>query len=159
MPTFTTAFYDTQKPTRTTNITRLAAANVASGDIQVARLRYPLVGTEAAADIVLLGILPVGAIVIPGLSYVFSADPGTTLTVDIGYEDDRDAFGDGLVLSSGGQINFLTSSPAPSSLATQPITAVGTTYPPGTVIMTVVSANTLTAAVIVYVTITYKLGK
>lgn len=158
MATYESAFYATQKPTRA-NTSRQAAANVASGDVEVAVFQYPLSsGTEEVAnDVILLGILPVGAIVIPALSSVYCADPGTTLTLDVGFEGNPDAFADGITLSSGGRVEF-TSGTAPSALTPEPIT-VGTTYPDGTVYATVASASTLTDAVVLTFTIAYKRPK
>lgn len=157
MATFESTFYATQKPTRA-NTSRQAAANTASGDIEVAQFSYTLAGTEAANDVIILGILPVGAIVVPALCSVYSADPGTTLTLDVGYENNTDAFADGIVLSAGGEIKF-NSGTAPSALTPEPITDTGTTYPDGTVLATVASANTLTASVVLYFTIAYKRPK
>ena len=158
MPTYESAFYATQKPTRA-NTSRQAAANVASGDLEVATFQYALSsGTqEVANDLILLGILPVGAIVVPALCSVYSADPGTTLTLDVGYEGNPDAFADGIVLSAGGRVEF-TSGTAPSGLTPEPITE-GTTYPDGTVYATVASASTLTDAVVLTFTIAYKRPK
>ena len=158
MATYSTAIFELQDPDRV-NTSRLAAANEASGDLEVATFQYPLSsGTEEVAnDVIKLGIIPVGAIVVPALCTVHSADPGTTLTLDIGYEGNTDAYADGITLSSGGLINF-TSGTAPSALDNEPLTA-GTTYPDGTVLATVASAGTLTDAVVLTFTIVYRRGK
>lgn len=159
MATYESTFYATQKPTRA-NTSRQAAANIASGDLEVAVFQYALSsGTEEVAnDVILLGIIPVGSIVVPSLCSVYCADPGTTLTLDVGYVDNPDAYADGIALSSGGRVEF-TSGTAPSALTPEPLTAVLTTYPPGTVLATVASASTLTDAVVLTFVIAYKRPK
>jgi hypothetical protein len=53
--------------------------------------------------------LPPGARILPQLSrFVCHADPGTTLTIDIGDSTDADRYCDGAVLSSGGIVEFCT---------------------------------------------------
>lgn len=116
------------------------------------RVSYTLAGTEAAADTINLAVLPVGATLVPQLCSVYCADPGTTLTLDVGYAANPDAFADGITLSAGGLVNF-SSGTAPSGLtALEPITT-------GTVIATVDSANTLTASVVLYFTLVWRLPK
>lgn len=152
MATYETAFYATQDPDRV-NTSRLPAANIASGDIEVCQVSYALSsGTEEIAnDIINLAILPVGAILVPALCSVLCADPGTTLTLDVGYADNPDAYADGIVLSSGGRVEF-TSGTAPSGMVPEAMTT-------GTLIATVASAGTLTDAVVLYFTIAYKRPK
>lgn len=158
MATFETSVYAASKPDRS-NPSRLAPPNNASGNVEYVRCKYTLLGTEAANDIINLCILPVDAIPVPGLSFVFSADPGTTLTMDIGTADNPDGWADGLVLSAGGKIDCLSgSSPAPAWVEPTPLVAdTGTLNKNGSAVVyaTVASANTLTASVVLYFTLAY----
>lgn len=159
MPTFTSAHYALQDPTRA-NPSRLAPANVSSGEVQFALIPYALAGTEDVADIIELCLLPADAIVIPQLSNVTcSADPGTTLTLDIGNAQNPDGAADGIVLSSGGQVPF-TNTAIPAWVAATPLVEDVEGGDLNTLIFaTVASANTLTAAVVLYFCIAYKLGR
>lgn len=156
MATFTTALFDAQDTARA-NTSRLAAPNIASGEIEFARIPYTLAGTEAANDVIKLGVLPAGAIPIPQLSEVFSADPGTTLTLDVGTADDPNGFADTIVLSAGGKVNF-TSGTAPAWLTQTPVVPDSGS---GNAVLyaTVKSANTLTASVVLYFLIAFKRGR
>ena len=59
--------------------------------VKFAKFVYTIVGTEAATDTITLGTLPTGATIIPQLSYLTRrSDPGTALTIDIGYSGDAD---------------------------------------------------------------------
>lgn len=157
MATFNSAQYALQVSTRA-NPSRLAPPNVASGDVQYAVIPYALAGTEDVADIVNLCVLPQGAIPIPQLSNVVcSADPGTTLTLDIGTAANPDGWADGIVLSSGGQV-ACTNTAIPAWVTQTPIvpdTGKGT----ADVYATVASASTLTADVVLTFTLAYKLGR
>jgi hypothetical protein len=157
MPTFDSTQYTAQKADRT-NTSRLASPNVSSGDVQYAMIPYTLAGTEAAADIINLCVLPSGVIPVPALSRVVcSADPGTTLTVDIGTADNADGWADGIVLSAGGIVECAS--------ATMPAWLAKTTLVPDTgsgnavVYATVASAASLTASVVLYFLLAYKVGK
>lgn len=157
MATFNTDLYTAQKDART-NKARLAGSNIASGDVQFALIPYALAGTEAAADVINLCVLPAGAIPVPQLSHVFSADPGTTLTADVGTADDPDGWGRALTLSAGGRIEF-TSGTTPAWLTTPTPLAPDSGSGNAVVYATVASANTLTAAVVLYFLLAYKLGR
>lgn len=157
MASFDTTLYGQQKAART-NTSRLAPPNVGSGDVEFAVIPYALAGTEAAADTINLTVLPGGVIPIPSLSHVVcSADPGTTLTLDIGTAANADGWADGIVLSAGGKVECAS--------ATMPAWLAQTTVVPDTgsgnavVYATVASANTLTAAVVLYFVLAYKLGR
>lgn len=115
------------------------------------RVSYTLAGTEAANDTIDLAELPVGATLVPELCTVYCADPGTTLTLDVGYTANPDAYADGIVLSAGGLVNF-SSGTAPSGLALEPMTT-------STLLATVASANTLSAAVVLYFNLVWRLPK
>lgn len=77
------------------------------GPVHVQHCKITLPSGVADADIFNLMYLPPSAKVIPGMSRVqCSADPGTTLVLDIGTSADPDAFADGIVLSAGGVVLF-----------------------------------------------------
>lgn len=159
MATFNTALYTAQKSSRV-NTSRLNAPNVASGQVEFAVIPYTLTASEAANDVINLGVLPAGVIPLPQLSSVTcSADPGTTLTLDIGTAADTDGWADGIVLSSGGQV-AATSATMPAWIAPTAITADSDTTNAGVgnavVYATVASASTLTADVVLYFTLAYK---
>lgn len=156
MATFTTDIFDAQDEARD-NTSRLASPNVASGEVQFAHVPYTLVGTEAANDLIKLAVLPAGAIPIPQLSEVLCADPGTTLTLDVGTADNADGWADGITLSSGGKIAF-TSGTAPAWNDATPLVADSGSGN-AVVYATVASANTLTADVVLYFQLAYKLGR
>lgn len=113
---------------------------------------YTLAGTEAANDVIKLFDLPAGAEIVPELSSVTcSADPGTTLTLNVGDAADTDRYAAGIVLSAGGQVAF-TNTAIPA--------AVGTKYLPTAeteISAIVASANTLTAAVKLCFAIAYRI--
>lgn len=79
MPTFESALYAAQKADRV-NTVRLPAPNQASGQIQHMVVPVVFDGTEAAADTINLAILPVGAIPLPGASYLVCETIGATPT-------------------------------------------------------------------------------
>lgn len=160
MATFETAVYAAQKPTRS-NPSRLATQNSASGEVEFALIPYTLVGTETAADTIDLCVLPQDAIPLPQLSSVTCADPGTTLTLDIGTAANTDGWADGIVLSAGGQV-AATSGTLPAWVAATPLVAdTGTFQTAGSakVFATIASANTLTADVVLYFLLAYKRAK
>lgn len=157
MPTFNTTNYTAQKEARD-NPSRLAPQNVASGSVEFAVIPYTLAATEAAADIINLMLLPAGSIPLPQLSSVTcSADPGTTLTLDIGTADDADGLADGIVLSAGGQV-ACTNTAIPAWMTQTPAVADSGS---GNAVLyaTVASAATLTAAVVLTFTIAFKRGR
>lgn len=158
MATLTTAAYTAQIETRA-NPMRLADPNIISGEVEFAVVPYTLVGTEAAADVINLCLLPAGAIPLPHLSKVTcSADPGTALVLDVGTAADLDGFADGLVLSAGGQVEFGSSSPMPAWLTQTPFVA-DTGSGNAIVKATLVTATTLTAAVVLYFNLAWKRGR
>lgn len=160
MATFDTAVYTAQKPTRT-NPSRLAAQNSASGEVEFAPIAYTLVGTETASDIINLCILPQDAIPVPQLSSVTCADPGTTLTLDIGTADNADGWADGIALSAGGQV-AATSGTLPAWVTPTPLVAdTGSFQTAGSAVVyaTVASANTLTAGVVLHFLLAYRRAK
>jgi hypothetical protein len=167
MPTtFTTTVYDAQAHTRT-NKSRLAAANLASGDVEFAIIPYPLTaGTdEAAADLIDLCVLPAGAIPLPALSSITcDADPGTAFTVDVGNAANPDGWGDGVALTAAGKIEFCAAAhTAPAWLAQTQLEAdtVEAGAGPGNtkIYATVVTSTSPTAGVNLVFTLAYKRGK
>ena len=92
MATFASAQYALQKSDRA-NTSRNAPENITSGTVEFAVIPYTLAGTEAAADIINLCVLPAGVIPIPSLSHVVCVtDPGTAFTVKIGTAGDDDGW-------------------------------------------------------------------
>lgn len=106
----------------------------------------------AANDTIQLFDLPPQAVVVPQLSHVTcSADPGTTLTLDVGDAGDADRYADGVVLSSGGQVAFCS--------ATMPA-AVATPYKPTEttrIVAKIDSAASVTADVKLVFTVAYRM--
>ena len=112
---------------------------------------YTLLGTEAANDTLQLLDLPIGCELVPQLSTVICADPGTTLTLDIGDSGDADRYADGIVLSAGGIVNF-ASATVPAAVATPYLVSTLTR-----VVALVASAATLTATTKLVFTIAYRI--
>lgn len=157
MATFNTDIYLEQKETRA-NPSRLATANVASGDVQFAEFKYIIAGTEDSNDIINLILLPSGAIPIPQLSRIFvGASPAADLTIDIGNADNPDGFGDGFDLSAGGLFPF-TAGTAPAWLVQTPLVADGSG---GTslIYVTITSASTPVVGVTLFFQIAWKIGR
>jgi len=68
---------------------------------------YTMLGTEAAADVINLGILPEGAVIDPTLSSITGDGVATTCTIDVGDDDDTtaadaDRYADGLDCAAAG---------------------------------------------------------
>ncbi len=137
------------QPSRTE---RVLPRNAAVGELYHAFVTYALSSgvEEVATDIINLITLPVGAYLVPHMCSVFSADPGTTLTLDVGYAANPDAYADGIVLSAGGEIKFNSATAPSGALAIEPITT-------GAVYATVNSAGTLTDAVVLSFSLVFKL--
>ena len=162
MATFNAPFYSAAKIDRA-NTSRLAESNINSGEVEFATIAYPLTGTEAANDIINLASLPPGSILLPQLCSVFSADPGTTLTLDVGTAADPDGAADGIVLSNGGFVAFtsVTGVATPAYCAPTPLAADTVVPVDGRVkvFATVASANALTAAVVLNFLLAWKKAK
>jgi hypothetical protein len=126
----------------------------ANGKLTVATANVTIPSTLAANDILNIipaGLLPIGAVVVPQLSSVTSADPGTTLTLDIGFAANPDAYADGITLSAGGQIAF-TSGTLPDAVTT-PVRIENAT---GAIYATVMSAAAITNATVLTFVIAYR---
>ena len=120
---------------------KMVDGNRLGGLTLYARVEYTLLGTEATSDTIQLFDLPPQARLSPGLSFVQSTDPGTTLTLNVGDATSANRYAQGIVLSAGGQIGF--------GSGTQP-SAVATVYQPANstrVVATIASAATLTPGV------------
>lgn len=156
MATFNSALYSAQDEDRIAS-GRLASSNIASGSVEFACIPYTLAGTEAANDIINLMLLPPDAIPVPLLSRVFSADPGTALTLDVGTADNDDGFADGIALAAGGLVEF-TSGTAPAWLVQTPVVA-DTGSGNAVLYATVKTATALTASVVLYFLIAFKRGR
>ncbi len=138
------------QPSRTE---RVLPRNAAVGELYHAFVTYPLSSgvEEGANDTINLIDLPLGAYLVPALCSVYSADPGTTLTLDVGYADNPDAYADGIVLSAGGEVKFNSGTAPSGTLAIEPTTTSGKIY------ATVASASTLTDAVVLCFCLVFKL--
>jgi len=114
MATFKTTHY-AQQETAAGNMAKQVTAT--SGTLEYRAVTYALAGTEQANDLIYIGKLPVGAKVVPTLCSVVCADPGTTLTLDIGTAEDTDLLADGIVLSAGGRVEFTSGTMPAGALA------------------------------------------
>jgi hypothetical protein len=139
-----TALLDgSERPTR-------SPASLTGGTLKCLLATYTTTGAEATSDTFSLCYLPKGAVVSRGDSYVSCVDPGTTLTLDIGTSANADVYADGIVLSTGGTVTF------GSTLAgTAGDLAFVATTDNTQVIVTLASADTVTASKVIYFTIAY----
>jgi hypothetical protein len=113
------------------------------GSLRYAAIPYVLVGTEAANDIINLVKLPKGVVVHPAASRIVCEDPGTALTIDIGFASNDDALCDGAALTTAHDVTFTGAAS---------VTAVAAQYTPAalaagdeTIFATVKTATSLTA--------------
>lgn len=161
MPTFETPIFEAQKASRI-NPSRLAAPNLASGEVEYAVIPYTLTsGTdEAAADILKLCVLPKGVIPLPHLSsIVCDADPGTAFTVDVGTADNPDGWGDGVALTTAGKVEFCAPAHTmPAWLAQTPLVPDSGSGN-AEVFATVVTSTAPVAGVNVIFVLAYKRGR
>ncbi len=137
------------------NVAAAASSNQTGRDLKVARVRYPLVGTEtnATSDIIHVLQLPAGAVVLPELCAVVCDDPGTTLTGTLGFNGatettDPDAYSSAMTLSAGGVIRCTPTVMDSTELTTG-----------GVVTFSVASDSVLTAAADLWFTIAYTIRK
>lgn len=111
MPTFNSDIYPTQIAPAIGD--RLAPTKVL-GRLLFATPKYTMAGTEAAADVVNLCVLPKGAIIDPTQCYVVGDGIATTATLDVGDDDtagvgaaaDADRYADGLDVAAAGIDQF-----------------------------------------------------
>ena len=152
MPTFTSDIAAAFATNRVS--TGVVNGDDANGKLTVATAQVTLTSATAANDILTLipaGLLPIGAVVVPQLSSVTCSDPGTTLTLDIGDAGDTDAYADGIVLSTGGQVAF-TSGTKPAAVAS-PIRLAAAA---DAIYATVMSADTVTNNTVLTFLIAYR---
>jgi hypothetical protein len=126
----------------------------ANGKLTLATAHVTLTGSTAAADILQIipaQSLPLGAVVIPQLSSVTCSDPGTTLTLNVGFTADPDAYAAGIVLSAGGKIDF-TSGTKPAAVST-PVRIEGEA---DAIFATVATASTITNGTVLTFVIAYR---
>ena len=114
---------------------------------------YILTGTCVANDTLQLLDLPPGAVLLPQLSSVTCADPGTALTLDIGDITDTDRYADDIVLSNGGIVEFASQLPVPAGIITPKLTTENSR-----VFATVKTATALTAGVKLTFLIAYRIN-
>ena len=161
MPTpFSTNAYVAQNESRA-NPARFLDPNIASGELEFTRVPYTLVNGDlpAAGGIINLCLLPAGAIPVPQLSSVTcSADPGTTLTLNIGAGAVPAGWASGIVLDNGGQVACVgTTVPAWAATDT-PITADAGSGN-ALIYATVATASTLTQGVTLMFMLAFKRGR
>ena len=110
-----------------------------------------LSAATAASDVFQLFDLPAQAVVVPQLCSVTCADPGTTLTLDVGDATVPKRYADGLDVKAGGTFGF-ASGTIPAGIATpyQPTA-------PSRIIATATAAGTVTAGVAVVFVIAYRI--
>jgi hypothetical protein len=87
-----------------------------TGDVKYAQCSYTTTSTTAADDVLYLAKLPVGAIVIPGLSFVDTEDCGTDISITIG-DSDVDAYSTAISLGTAGRIAFASGIAGPNPAA------------------------------------------
>lgn len=116
MPSFNTPLYNAQIGTAgQTPAVSYPLAEYVAGKVRYAIVPYSLAGTEATNDLLYLVKLKIGAVVIPSLSRIVCEDPGTALTLDIGFLSNPDALCDGAALTTAHDVSFTL---APSVTAT-----------------------------------------
>ena len=109
MPTFQTDISTGQAAAKVNFASRIDDSRRVDSGLEVLDSVYTIANptTEATNDLIYLGDIPLGAIVYPEESFVFSeTDPGTLLTVDIGDTVDPDRYSDGINLSAVGKVEF-----------------------------------------------------
>lgn len=109
------------------------------GELAIVEDVYTLLGTETAAETIQIGQkIPEGWVPVKELSYVVAEDPGTALTLDIGWEGgDTDGLADGLDIAAGGTFPL---SSATGVFGVDPVASSGTNL-----IATMSANDTLTA--------------
>lgn len=124
-----------------------------NGLLLLAAVEYVLVGTEEAEDVVELFDLPAGATVVPEMSQVALANPGTLLVIKIGDAYDDDRYAHTVSLNQGGIIPFHAGADNIPVGITTPVRTTERTR----VVATVATATGLNANVKVRFTIAYRI--
>ncbi len=162
MPTFETALYATQKPSRA-NPSRLAVQNGPSSEVQYAIIPH-VCTTETTADIINLCVLPKDAVPVPELSGICCAtDPGTLLTVSVGSAALATGWISGMALTVPGMVFAAAVGqtmpgwllPTPLVADSDSFSAAGSTK----IYATLGTVTALTATTVIYFVLAYKLAK
>ncbi len=107
MPSFNTVKYGRQigsagaSPSST-----YPGAKAITGKVRYAHIEYALLGTEVANDTINIVRLKAGAQVIPSLCRIVCEDPGTALSLDVGFASNVDALCDGAALTTAHDVSF-----------------------------------------------------
>jgi hypothetical protein len=87
------------------------------GIVLLATAIVQLDASLVAGNTIQLLDLPAGAVIVPQLCSVTpSANPATTLTLDVGDSGDADRYADGIVLNGVGQVMFSSAAPYPAAV-------------------------------------------
>jgi len=101
-----TTFYSTEHPLLNAPADRPVAARTQDGSLKVFHKTYTMTGDEAAADTVVLGKLPAGAMIMKVNSFIVATGTvAAVCTVDIGDQDgsdDLDRYIDGANVAAAG---------------------------------------------------------
>jgi len=154
MATFKSTLVTKQEAAATKPSAGLRDGDDAFGVLLHAIANVTVPSTLAANDILEIippALIPVGAVLVPQLCSVTSADPGTTLTLDIGDAANPDRYADGIVLSAGGIVGFCSALPVPAGVAAP----FRLTEQLGIQAL-VVSANTITDATVLTFLLVYR---
>lgn len=144
MATFKSDIYTTQSAVNSNN---RADGRLVAGKVRQATASYTLINTESAADTINLVELPTGCLIDPSRSFLQVENPGTTLTVDVGFPSNTDSLTPTiLTVSAGGK--FMLDEAGAASLVT---VAAGDEL----ISITVVSEASLTAGQVIRAVITY----
>lgn len=123
MPTFNTSRYSAQIGSAGASpAAAFPLAEFIGGKLRYAVIEYALAGTEVANDLINLVRLKRGAVPIPALSRIVCEDPGTALTIDIGFASNDDALCDGAALTTAHDVSF-TGAPSVTAVAAQYVPA------------------------------------
>lgn len=142
MPTFNSTRYTAQVGSAGGSpASAYPLAEFTAGKLRYATIPYSLVGTEAANDIINLVQLKRGAVVIPSLSRIVCEDPGTALTIDVGFASNDDALCDGIALTTAHDLAFT----AGGTVVAAQYVPVPLVYEDRNIFVTVRTATALTA--------------
>lgn len=110
------------------------------GKERTAIIPYTLVGTEAANDIINIIRLKEGAVVIPNRCRVVCEDPGTALTLHVGYASSATGLCQSLALTTAHDLAFTSGTAVANQYNPQPLV-----YADRDIFATVTVATALTA--------------
>ena len=124
-----------------------------NGLLLLAVIEYVLKGTEAATDTIELFDLPSGATIIPEMSQMVCANPGSALVLKVGDAADDDRYAHTMTASAGGVIPFHTGAANIPVGITAPVRTTERTR----IKATVTTATSLNAEVKLRFTIAYRI--